>query len=374
MILFRNAEHVGGDTMTDRKNIAAIICCAVITLAAIAGVNSFLRYCIKNTYVIVQSQSSSQHYPNPEVVGELYTDENGEVAFRPAEGSRTETYYEPWQQTKNSGSARRQLGYDSAELILSVADIALVGAGIFGYVIYRQLRERYARDMVKMFALYGIYFVVSAAAVFGVYTYCRNKDPNSAKESKCFLFNAPVIYLYDDQSRDVSVKLIMDGDLTCTYPTYQPDTGWTVKASPDGTLTDSNGRQYEYLFWEASAPLPIDLSKGFCVKGEDTAAFLEKALSDLGLSDTEANTFIMYWLPKLENNPYNVISFQTTNYQEAFVLDVSPVPDTVIRVNMAFYGTDKYVEMEPQDLASMNPSLEERKGLTVVEWGGEDIS
>jgi hypothetical protein len=166
----------------------------------------------------------------------------------------------------------------------------------------------------------------------------------------------------------------MDGDLTCAYPTYQPDTGWTVKASPDGTLTDSNGRQYEYLFWEASAPLPIDLSKGFCVKGEDTAAFLEKALSDLGLSDTEANTFIMYWLPKLESNPYNVISFQTTNYQEAFVLDVSPVPDTVIRINMAFYGTDEYVEMEPQDLASMNPSLEERKGLTVVEWGGEDIS
>ncbi|MBR6254329.1 MAG: hypothetical protein IKR22_02730 [Clostridiales bacterium] len=76
----------------------------------------------------------------------------------------------------------------------------------------------------------------------------------------------------------------------------------------------------------------------------------------------------------MESNPYNVISFQTTNYQEAFVLDVSPVPDTVIRVNMAFCGTDKYVEMEPQDLTSMNPSLEERKGLTVVEWGGEDIS
>jgi len=82
----------------------------------------------------------------------------------------------------------------------------------------------------------------------------------------------------------------------------------------------------------------------------------------------------MYWLPKLENNPYNVISFQTTNYQDAFVLDVSPVPDTVIRINMAFYGTDEYVEMEPQDLASMNPSLEEREGLVLVEWGGENIA
>ena len=69
-----------------------------------------------------------------------------------------------------------------------------------------------------------------------------------------------------------------------------------------------------------------------------------------------------------------MISFQTTNYQEVFVLDVSPVPDTVIRINMAFYGTDKYVEMEPQDLTSMNPSLQDRNGLTVVEWGGENIA
>ena len=27
--------------------------------------------------------------------------------------------------------------------------------------------------------------------------------------------------------------------------------GWTVKTSADGTLTDRNGRSYEYLFFEA---------------------------------------------------------------------------------------------------------------------------
>ena len=45
------------------------------------------------------------------------------------------------------------------------------------------------------------------------------------------------------------------------------------------------------------------------MKGEDTAKFLEGALAELGLTEKEANTFIMYWLPQMENNPYNVISF-----------------------------------------------------------------
>ena len=45
-----------------------------------------------------------------------------------------------------------------------------------------------------------------------------------------------------------------------------------------------------------------DLSKGFCVKGEDTAAFLEGALEQLGLTRREANEFIVYWLPLMEQN------------------------------------------------------------------------
>ena len=183
-------------------------------------------------------------------------------------------------------------------------------------------------------------------------------------------FNAPIIYLYDEQEREANVKLDLNGELTCTYPKYDETNGWTVKTSADGVLTDRNGRQYEYLYWEADVDMDPDFSKGFCVKGEDSAAFLEKALSDLGLSDTEANAFIMYWLPDLEENPYNVIAFQTDAYEEVAKLNVDPLPDTVVRVNMLFYGSDEYVEMEAQDLSAMNPSLEEREGFVLVEWGG----
>ena len=375
--------NVGGDTMTDRKNTASIICCVVITLTAVIGVHCLLKYFLENSHVIQEYHSdSAQGYPNPEVTAEIDILLGDSTERQPTKY----TYTEPTQATtkrttgkskgwsKGEDWEKKPLGAGSIELILFVADVALIGAGIFGYVLYKLSRTRYARDMQSLFALYAVYFIVSAFAVFGTYTYCRHEDSKESAEPKCYLFNAPIIYLYDDQSRDVSVKLYHPGTLTHTYPSYEPEQGWTVKASPDGTLTDSNGRQYEYLFWEADASIPIDLSTGFCVKGEDTTVFLEKALSDLGLSDTEANTFIMYWLPQLESNPYNVISFQTINYQDAFVLDVSPVPDTVIRINMAFYGTDEYVEMEPQDLASMNPSLEEREGLVLVEWGGENIA
>ncbi|MBR5041195.1 MAG: hypothetical protein IKX68_08745 [Clostridiales bacterium] len=184
--------------------------------------------------------------------------------------------------------------------------------------------------------------------------------------------DAPIIYLYDENEREVSVKLDFEGDLTCTYPSYEENGGWTVKTSADGTLTDRNGRSYEYLFFEADLGFTPDTKQGFCVKGEDTAAFLEGALAELGLTEKEANTFIMYWLPQMEKNPYNVICFQKDAYENSVGLDVQPAPDTIIRVNMYFYPSDEYTYIDEQDLSSMNPSVEERKGLVLVEWGGEE--
>ena len=181
--------------------------------------------------------------------------------------------------------------------------------------------------------------------------------------------HAPIIYLYPEEETEVNVKLTLDGNLTSSYPRYNDALGWTVTALPDGTLTDGNGREYEYLFWEGDLAIKPDLTHGFCVKGEDTAEFLEDSLAKLGLTDKEADTFIMYWLPQLESNKYNVITFQTEAYENAASLEITPAPDTVIRVNMLWYPVNSYVDMEPQDLESLNPST--REGFTVVEWGGE---
>lgn len=59
------------------------------------------------------------------------------------------------------------------------------------------------------------------------------------------------------------------------------------------------------------------------------------------------------------------------NYEDAASLSVYPAPYNVIRVNMAFYGTDEPIEIEEQDLSLINNIS--RDGFTVVEWGGESI-
>lgn len=173
----------------------------------------------------------------------------------------------------------------------------------------------------------------------------------------------PVIYLYPEKETEVAVELLLNGSLTCTYPEY--DGGWRVKAAPDGTLTDEDGTEYNYLYWEGEVSADWDFSHGFCVKGEDTAEFLENALSKLGLTRKEANEFIVYWLPLMKDNKYNIISFQAEAYENAAVLNVSPKPDTVIRVFMTYKESDEYVNLPGQELTAP-----ERNGFCVVEWGG----
>jgi len=194
---------------------------------------------------------------------------------------------------------------------------------------------------------------------------CENEPipmPESPEQGYVY---KPVIYLYPEKTTEISVELDYNGVLTTTYPKYID--GWKVVAEPDGTIS-YNGREYYCLFWEGISNIDYSLEKGFCVKGEDTEKFLEDSLKKLGLTDKEANEFIIYWLPKMENNEYNIISFQEKLYTDNAKLTVSPAPDTVIRVFMAWKGSDEFVEIEPQNLTAP-----ERIGFTVVEWGGSEL-
>ena len=256
-------------------------------------------------------------------------------------------------------------------LLAVAATLSAIGITLYFFIRSFQLKNR--EDIAKRRnKLIRVLAVGGASCLLLCIIVLTESHVEPASNYRTWYIHAPIIYLYDDECREATVKLDLNGELTCTYPTYND--GWTVKTSPDGTLTDANGRKYEYLFWEADLNMEPDTSRGFCVKNSDTAAFLERALAELGLSDTEANTFIMYWLPVMEENPYNLIYFQTDVYENAAKLEVTPTPDTIVRVNMFFQASDEYVEIEEQDLSSMNPSLAEREGFVVVEWGGEYIS
>ena len=176
----------------------------------------------------------------------------------------------------------------------------------------------------------------------------------------------PVIYLYPEKETAVSVKLFLDGKLTCTYPRCNGE--WHVTAATDGTLTDARGQTYNYLYWEGETYAQWDMAEGFCVKGEDTALFLEDALAKLGLNRRETNEFIVYWLPLMEKNPYNIITFQTDAYTNAAQLQIDPAPDTLIRVFMVWKSADEFTKLPPQVLTAP-----ERKGFTVIEWGGTEL-
>ncbi len=178
----------------------------------------------------------------------------------------------------------------------------------------------------------------------------------------------PIIYLYPEEPTLCSVQLNVNGVLTCTYPDY--DNGWNdFTAYPDGTLIFPDQKEYYALYWEGIQNVEWDFTQGYCVRGEDTAAFLEWALSEQGLTPREANEFIIYWLPLMQDNPYNVISFQTETYTDNAILDISPAPDALLRVFMAYYPTSSEVEIQPQDFDEFD-----RHGFTVVEWGGCEVA
>ena len=89
----------------------------------------------------------------------------------------------------------------------------------------------------------------------------------------------------------------------------------------------------------------------------------------LGLNEREANEFIIYWLPHLEANKYNFIRFQTEEeINKNMPLDVTPKPDTVIRIMMEWKALDEKIEVKEQKLEK-----KERNGYTMVEWGGTKI-
>ena len=111
--------------------------------------------------------------------------------------------------------------------------------------------------------------------------------------------------------------------------------------------------------------------------GSDTAEFLQSTLAAIGLSSKEANEFIAYWLPRMQGNAYNLISFEGLDAGDAYNTDYSlSVTDTegnkadsMLRVMMAWKAVDEPVEIEAQEFEGF-----ERNGFTVVEWGGTELT
>lgn len=174
----------------------------------------------------------------------------------------------------------------------------------------------------------------------------------------------PVIYLYPKQTERVSVKISPKGGLRYAEPAYEG--GWEVVARPDGRLETETGVEYPYLFWEGRGGIYQTPKKGFVVEKENVHTFLQEKLARLGLNDREISDFTEYWEPYMQDAPYYFITFLTGRMvDELAPLEVSPKPNTVIRILMDFEPLD-----EPKEVEGYEIKTPIRRGFTVVEWGG----
>ena len=224
-------------------------------------------------------------------------------------------------------------------IIIIVSSIILIAGGVIAYVVVKNMDD--------------------------------NCEQNQFYQSSEYpALDKPIIYLYPEEETEINVKVSNSELLTHTYPKYNEQTGWNVIAQPNGDLTDTKtGRNLYSLYWEGKDASKIDMTEGFVIKGEETIEFLEEKLAILGLTEREANEFIIYWLPKLESNKYNYIIFRTTEEIEEYMqLEVVPKPDSIIRVYMDFKSIEKEIEVKEQQLKTPT-----RKGYTLVEWGGREL-
>ena len=179
----------------------------------------------------------------------------------------------------------------------------------------------------------------------------------------------PVIYLYPEKDTDVHVQVTPKQGFTITEPDYGKD-GWFVHATTDSVITNyANNKQYPYLFWEGNSDeLLPNMTEGFVIGKDELSQFFNDKLIRLGLNEKEIVDFKEFWIAKmeLENKPYYQVSFLSKVFiNKSAPLTIEPKPDTVIRVLMNYEGLDEFREVQGQYLHAP-----ERRGFTVVEWGG----
>jgi hypothetical protein len=203
----------------------------------------------------------------------------------------------------------------------------------------------------------------------------------------------PVVYLYPTKPTEVSVKLLTPIDFKVTIPSYSEK--WDVMANPDGELKDLQPEKtdcnkidygyegseyardactsgvYPYLYWagQVAAKYPA-VDKGWVVAKDDVGGFLDKKLDEVGLNAKEKADMVEFWVPELlkKNAPYYRLSFFQAETMNKFVpMEITPKPDTLIRVFLDWSPLDAKPE---HDLLPQHLTKIDRTGFTAVEWGG----
>lgn len=281
----------------------------------------------------------------------------------------------PYQYTDTTGCGSANYVSAMSPLIVRDADLVQVGKNSANEPIYAFKDNNY--DMLqKLYTDSKEYLKTQKILTYGDFIAIRPlvfwRDPfgrmirfKSTKAMPLAECGKPVIYLYPEQTTDVSVKLQPQGGFSYTEPLYNG--GWNVTAEPSGKLTNlADNKTYPYLFWEGRGGIYESPKKGFVVAQKEVHSFLVKKLAQLGLNVQETADFIEFWEPKMQGSPYYFVGFSGNAVMNQLApLDITPKPDTTIRILMDFQPLQKPAQVQGYDIKTP-----ERKGFTVVEWGG----
>ena len=275
----------------------------------------------------------------------------------------------------NSSKTKPKKHYSTkAKIFITLGIIcAIIASGFLGWIIYAAIVSNSEECTPTNNYCEGIWPFQKEIGCSPENNYCHDYQhyiPTCVEQysdGRCMPMVAkPIIYLYPETTTEVNVTLGHPDKLTATYPEY--NNGWHVIAEPNGNLTElSTNRKLYSLYWEGEQGQFETTDEGFIVKGSEVANFLEEKLPLLGLNAHETEEFIIYWLPILQQNTYNYVRFATpTEIEEYMPLNITPKPDTTIRVLMVAKPLEHPITLHEQIL----PDTPKRQGFTVVEWGG----
>ena len=192
-------------------------------------------------------------------------------------------------------------------------------------------------------------------------------DSNQVNCNSEITYKKPVMYFYPEKDINITVMFEHKDNLKTTYPKYE--NGWNLFVKENGTLIDKNGREYYALYWDELINHVENFETGFYVKSEESIKFLEEKLFEMGLTDREANEFIMYWLPIMEHDGDNLVHFHFTDDRERQnKIYIDPPVDSLFRFSMEIKKVNKKVNIKEQKIEKFN-----RYGFSALEWGGTVI-
>ncbi|MBN2795104.1 MAG: hypothetical protein JXR88_06845 [Clostridia bacterium] len=173
----------------------------------------------------------------------------------------------------------------------------------------------------------------------------------------------PNIYIYPTEVTEVTVVFDMPGLLETVIPDYLDR--WQVTAYPDGSMMTSDGKVYDYLFYESMTwPALYQTDEGWIIDAEHRNEQMENILIAYGFTEKERNDFLDYWNVKLDpDEDYAVYPQLTETVDLAMPVQITPEPEFLFRLWFVF---------DKESMPNTEPVIEpmNRFGYAIVEWGG----